>query len=89
MTQQRPGFPYPVFGRFAYTLPALCGHYLFEYFKAYGVWGNVRSYQTGCTRTAGHWILETPAAAASFPPLGSVMAVVRGYGAVFCLGILE
>ena len=52
-------FPYPVFGRFAYTLFALYVHCCLV-FVIRVILGNVRPYQTACTRTAGHRISEKP-----------------------------
>ena len=55
-------FPYPVFGRFSYILSALGGltFLVFAGFAWCKLWMLVRQYQTGCTRTAGHWISEKP-----------------------------
>ena len=52
----REAFPYPVFGRFAYTLSALVGLtlYVFDRRCLLKVLTFVRQYQTVCTRTAGH-----------------------------------
>ena len=56
LSRKRPGcFSISVFGRFAYTLSALNGHYLGGFFRGFWFLGNVRSYQTACARTAGHW----------------------------------
>ncbi len=45
---QHQPFLYPVFGRFVYILSALYGHCK----------SNIRTEQTACTQTAGHWISE-------------------------------
>ena len=52
----REAFPYPVFGRFAYTLSALVGLtlYVFDRRCLLKVLTFVRHYQTVYTRTAGH-----------------------------------
>ena len=55
------GFSISVFGRFAYTLSAPDVHYLGRLFVRVRFLGNVRPYQTTCTRTAGHLISEKPA----------------------------
>ena len=56
-------FPYPVFGRFADSLSALDVHYLLGGFAGMQDFsGNVRPYQTDCSRTAGHRISEKPEA---------------------------
>ena len=63
LARNRPGgFSISVFGRFAYTLSALNGHYLGGFFRGFWFLGNVRSYQTACARTAGHLISEKRAA---------------------------
>ena len=60
MRQRRAvGFSISVFVRFAYTLSALDGHYLEMFWEFFGF---VRPEQTGYARTAGHLILENPAA---------------------------
>ena len=58
---ERPSeFSISVFGRFAHRLSALNGHSPFLPFSVFWCFGNVRSGQTACARTAGHWISGSP-----------------------------
>ena len=73
-------FPYPVFGRFAYTPYALNGHF-FWFFGASPLGGfcNVRSYHTTCARTAGHRISEKPEGGFRRSPSELVLGVDGGF----------
>ena len=70
-------FPYPVFGRFTYTLSALVVHDPGKKYMAGDILGNVRPYQTACTRTAGHRISEKPKSGFRRDP-AELPEVVRG-----------